>query len=282
MAVKLGFDFVIECKEALVNAYRLLGYHEEFELSQKDDYTTRPYLPDTVTDDAFKLKISTKKGREITLTTKFMPINLDSLQDFYVMSSTALDKFSIGIVNKRDSKYTNTDEAIIKSYTLEIPENDIVTASIDFSCESITLDSDTDYADGTTITHGVLPTTEPLSTLDLDDVYWGATLISPSKLTLKLEYDVKNKWDVEAQKMRYYVTDRKVSVDLDLTDVPTDFMTALIAGTAQDLTFTLGTQTITVKNVRFPELKTTVKAADLVSETFSSVEASEITFDTGF
>jgi hypothetical protein len=249
---------------------------------QKDDYSVRPYLPDVDTSDAFTLKISAKKGREISLSTKYMPVNLNSFQDFYVTSSNALNKYSIGIVNKRDSKYTHTDEAIVKSVTLEIPENDICTISIDFSCESITLDSAIDYADGVEITHGALPTTEPLSTLSLDDVYWGATLLSPSKLSLKLEYDVKNKWDVEAQQMRYYLTDRKVTVDLDLTDVPSDFITALVNGTKQDLTLTLGTQTITVKDVRFPELKTSVKAADLVSETFSSIEASEITFDVGF
>ena len=49
---ELGYDYVIEGKKADDTAYTLYGYHEEFSLTQKDDYAEKPYLPDNATTDS--------------------------------------------------------------------------------------------------------------------------------------------------------------------------------------------------------------------------------------
>jgi hypothetical protein len=277
--VEIGYDYVIEGKKADDTAYTLYGYHEEFSLTQKDDYAEKPYLPDNATTDSFTLKLNTKKGEEISLTTKCMPVDLTPLKTFYLESSTSDTKYSIGIINKKTSKYTHTDEAIIKSISLSIPENDVCELSFDFSCESMTFNQTTDYADGTTITHASLPTSEPLSTIDVSNVIWGTIPLNVSKFDVKIEYTIKNKWDMEAGKMRYYITDRKITVDgLEFAETNDDFINAVMSGTEADFSFTINGQTITIKNVKFPEYKLDVKASEWVTQSFTSLACSQIVF----
>jgi hypothetical protein len=276
---ELGYDYVIEGKISTDNAYELYGFHEEFSLTEKDDYAEKAYLPDSTTTDSFNLKLNTKKGEEITLSTKCMPVTLDPFKKFYLESSTADTRYSIGIINKKNTKYTHSDEAIIKSITLTIPENDTCELSFDFSCESMTFNQSTDYADGTTITHGSLPTTEPLTTIDVSNVMWGTIPLNVSKFDVKIDYNVVNKWDMQSQKMRYYVTDRKITVDsLEFAETNDDFVNAVTSKAEYDFSFTIGGQTVTVKKVRFPEQKLDVRAGELVTSSFSSLTCSNIVF----
>ena len=209
-----------------------------------------------------------------------MPVDLKPIKDFYIPSNDFAKKYGIGIIDKQAGLYTYTDTAVIKSITLEIPENDACSLTIEFNCEDFVKDEDTvDYVDGTNITaHAILPTSEPLSTVDLTDVYWGSFQLKPTKLTLKIDYDITSKWDSEAQLTRYFISGRKITVDFALAELPTGFKTAVKNGEKNDFTFTLGGQTITVKEVKFPELKLSVRPEEIIMTDFSSLEATEIVF----
>jgi len=280
MDVKLGYNYVVEYKLPSEKKFKLAGYHEEFDLSLKDDYSVKPYLPDASTNDAFSLKLTKKKGEENTFNTKAMPVDLTPLKDFYITSDKYLQKYCIGIIDKHANKYTYTSSAVIKSLSLEIPENDVCNISLDFNCEKFDKFQDsTDYVDGTEITdHAVLPTSEPLSTVDLSNVKWGTISLKPTKLTLKIDYDILSKWDEEEHVMRYFIKGRKITIDMDLAEISDAFTSAIINGDEYDFTFTVGGQQITVKNVKFPEMKLSVKPEDIITTSFTSLEASEIVF----
>ena len=58
MDVKLGHNYVIEYKLPSETVMELAGFHEEFTLQEKQDYTVKSNLPDNTTTDAFACKIT--------------------------------------------------------------------------------------------------------------------------------------------------------------------------------------------------------------------------------
>ena len=274
---KLGYNYVFECKKPLEAAYRLIGYHDEFDLTQKDEYDTRPYLPDRFVTDPYECKLNIMNVRIYEFSTKCMPVTLEPLQWFYLTSLDALQKFELGIVDVKNTKYSHSASAVIKSVTFDIPENGVCECTMDFSCEGFDRNSDIDYATEEA-EYGHLPTTKPLSTRSLTDVSWNAIPLPVSKISIKIEYEVEEQWDSEVEEMNYYIKGRNVTVEFDLTEAPDAFITAINNSDSGDLTATIGGQVITITGVIFPENNLGVKAGEVVTETFSSLSAKGITF----
>lgn len=237
---------------------------------------TNSYLPahDDV-DDLMKER-TLQTGGELSGKFSYYPQNWD-LIEYATGSATGMDSTvdSISLLSYLDSKYTLTTGAMISDYTINIPVEDWVSVDVSYVAGDVTDPTAVDPATA----HAAEAAGDPFLWSGLSALKFGSadppdTDFTDIVGTIKLA--IKNDWDLPVHGDSVMWTNaagpvlksRHLEVSIDMTWASVDSFWAIMkASTKQNLKFTLGSKTFTVKGLIVSELNPKQAPEDYIGET---------------
>ena len=236
------------------------------------------YLPDhSDVNDLMKSR-TLQVGGELSGKFSYYPQNWD-LIEYATGDASGLDATvdSISLLSYVDSKYTLTTGAMITDYTINIPAEDWVKVDVSYMAGDVADPSGSDP--GTS--HATEAAGDPFLWAGLSNLKFGSADPPDSDFTDivgDIKLSIKNDWDLPVHGDSTMWTKaggpilkkRTLEVSLGMTWANVDSFWAIMkASTKQNLKFTLGAKTFTVKGLIVPELNPTQDPEDYIGETVS-------------
>lgn len=269
----------MEYKISTDTTYKTGGYVGDGKFTKKKKQSTINYLPTANSTDGFANKITITTGVDENYTMKLFPTDVAVINDFSLTSQTAATEYSIGIIDKKNNQYTYTNNAVIKSVGLNIPEDGVLDISLDFISKETVFRSTTDYADGVNIIHAPEETAQVLTNDNVTSVSFNGIPLKISKFNIKIDYDIKEIPVIGSDYTDKIIVDKKITIgDLSLSENPPQtFVDAIQTEQSGDFVAVIGSRTITIPDIVFPEISETYNPKDILLNTFSSNEVGNIT-----
>uniref|UniRef100_A9A7F8 Uncharacterized protein n=1 Tax=Methanococcus maripaludis (strain C6 / ATCC BAA-1332) TaxID=444158 RepID=A9A7F8_METM6 len=285
MGSTMGSDYTLEyVKESTFGTFptaptmKMLGITTGGSINIENIIKEKRYLPAASVTDKFSAVKSKKTGTKLNGTIQGDVIDLDFINEF-VYIEDAVKSFSVGEINRLDSKYSSYRGCVVKDMTLECKEDDDLTCKLNFQAVDATLDSDTDYKG--TGSHASDPGTDNLTYDDIDSILWGSNEIAFADFSIKLTNELKEVKDASSEfitKIAQLVpVDRKVNSTLTVESMNSTVRDAILNDTKADLKITIGDTLITLAGVGFKAIKKEFKPEDLVAMPLDTTLATGLT-----
>ena len=266
--------------------FKWLGLATEFIPPHKELYEETAYLGASDETHTLELQRNTNVGTELTASLKYVMQNWDFMEYITGTPFTALSDTvdSVSVVAFIDSKWTVLTGGMLTKWGLSVPVSGLATVDVDFMFADADFLTAVDPIAGEG-THATELATAPYTWKGISGLFMDATA-DPSTSFLDIVGDIgltiTNDVEMSTGVDSAYLTkgigatinSRKIEVSLDLTYTSPNISTfqALVAGhTKQNLKFTLGAATITVKGLIFPEWVAELKPAELVGQTVTGI-----------
>ncbi len=253
-------------------------------------YTTTRYLADEASTNKLGAIVNVQHSEEIELSFTAEIQSLDFWAKYCLGSATGtadnLPSLSFGIiVDVNGTKYyALVKGAKCKDAKLSVEEDGTFKLEATFRGIDFSGFSTTDYIG--TGSHASVNTANPLKWKDMSALTWGGNDFNSygcyiRALEINTSYDLKEIKDVGAATSTGIVTivpvKREIKVSLTADFSSLDMVNQIRNGNKADLAATIGTKTVTVKDVIFPEVGMELKPDDLVEQDFESLECTGIT-----
>ncbi len=270
-------------------AMQWIGILNNVSLKLPQKYTTSRYLADNASTNKLGALINVKHSEEIELSFTVELQSLDFWAKYCLGSATGtadnLPSLSFGIiVDVAGTKhYALVKGAKCKEAKISIEEDGTLKLEATFRAMDFTGFSTTDYIG--LGSHATANTAPPLKWKDISGVQWGAAPMDNygcyvKGISINVSYDLKEVKDVGATTSTGIVTivpvKREIKVGLVADFLNVDMVSNVRNGSKADLAITVGAQTITVKDVIFPEVDFELKPDDLIEYEFESLECTGI------
>ncbi|MHC1625254.1 MAG: phage tail tube protein [Methermicoccaceae archaeon] len=224
-------------------------------------------------------------GQELELSFLVRPQSLQFWIDNVLGSATGTDdtltSISVGhIVDVEGTPYYGLYRGcVVRSAILSFAEDRLCELSFVMASADYSGYTDIDYVGSGS--HALRSTSAPLG--QVDSLTWGAEPFTDyvRELTIGVHYTLRRLVDIDAQSstrtVAFIPAKRNIIVSLTMDFASMDMLSSVANLTSHDMVFTMGSNTITIKDVAFPEFKGGFSADDLVETTLTSVPCKSIT-----
>jgi len=277
---------VLQEDDLTLPIFKWLGLATEFVPPQKELYEETDYLGAATEEHTLELSRNTNVGAELKASLKYVMQNWDFMEYITGTPFTALSDTvdSVSVVAYIDGKWTVLTGGMLEKWGLSIPESGLATVDVDFMFGDADFLTSTDPIAGEG-SHATELATAPYTWRGVDDLFMDNKAVPDTSfkdivgdIGLTITSDVEMSKGVDSdyltKGMGVTINKRKVEVSLDLTYTSPYISTfqALVANhTKQNLKFTLGAGTITVKGLLFPDWVAELKPGELVGQTVTSI-----------
>jgi hypothetical protein len=257
-------------------AMKVIGLVSPFDPHYGRILKENSYLPAYADVDDLMKSRALQVGGELSGKFSYYPQSWDLIQ-YATGDAAGLDATvdSISLLSFLDSQYTLIKGAMITDYTINIPAEDWVKVDVSYIAGDVTDPSGVDP----TTSHSAEAAGDPFLWSGLSALKFGSADPPVSDFTDivgDMKLSIKNNWDlpVHADSSMWtsaggpVLNGRSIEVSLHMTwaDVES-FWDIMKASTKQNLKFTLGGTTFTVKGLIVPELNPKQDPEDYINET---------------
>jgi hypothetical protein len=258
------------------SAMKVIGLVSPFEPHYGRVLKENSYLPAHADVNDLMKSRTLKVGGELSGKFSYYPQSWDLIQ-YATGSAAGMDATvdSISLLSYLDSKYTLIRGTMITDYTINIPAEDWVKVDVSYVAGDVTDPSGVDPA----LSHAAEAAGNPFLWSGLSALKFGGADPPVSDFTdivgdMKLA--IKNDWDLPVHGDSTMWTNaagpvlkkREIEVSLNMTWANVDsFWDIMKESTKQNLKFTLGGKTFTVKGLIVPELNLKQDPEDYINET---------------
>lgn len=271
-------------------AYNWIGLVNSVSTSIVTEEEIVKYLP----DDTNAIDLQTLTAEQVSqlheIEVTYHPQDLGFLDYFMGASgslSNTLTSIQIGQQDKNNSEFSRTLGCVGEEISISISEDSVAEITASFLAADAEDWTGTDYVGaGSHATATDPATTPPLSYDDLGTVQWGGASLNHAieSLDLTISNDLVVVKDPDATTASHVdaitPVDREITLDLSLTYGDMSLAEDVRSFTKQDFTFNWGpaSESWTVSDVAFPEAPYEFGPEDLVSDSVSSVPATDLAY----